>query len=125
MNPNQGQEINVRNYRDTNSNYISIQAIRDVRNEDEVHLWIEYENKFDNYYPLHIHRGFPAAGYWNWANMKRYDTDSIIGGSLTVLRFDTATHIISGTFEFKCVNKETHDTLNVTDGRFDTYFGYW
>lgn len=62
-----------------------------------------------------------SAGYSDTPyNMIFWQTDSIVGGKLTILNFDTINQIISGTFYFDCVdNKGMHDTIHITDGSFD------
>ena len=48
-----------------------------------------------------------------------YITDSFHPGKIHFTRIDTLNRIVSGTFEFKAIDKNTGKTINVTDGRFD------
>ncbi|MCU0441382.1 MAG: DUF6252 family protein [Bacteroidia bacterium] len=66
----------------------------------------------------------PSANYIDTDKNKFWRTDSILGGEVTLINFDTVKQIISGTFYFDCVNKETNDTLRITDGRFDMNYTY-
>lgn len=66
----------------------------------------------------------PGGTYIDVNANKFWHTDSITGGEIQISRFDTINQIISGTFYFDCVNKETHDTLHITEGRFDMGFVY-
>jgi len=40
-------------------------------------------------------------------------------GVVSIVKFDTATNIVSGTFWFKAAGEDTADTIQVIDGRFD------
>ena len=46
-----------------------------------------------------------------------YFTDSLHNGTISLLRCDQ--NVISGTFEFNAIHKETGKVIYVTDGRFD------
>jgi len=48
-----------------------------------------------------------------------YITDSFHPGKIHFTRIDTLNRIVSGTFEFKAIDKNTGKTISVTDGRFD------
>lgn len=48
-----------------------------------------------------------------------YITDSLHPGKIHFTRIDTLNRIVSGTFEFRAIDKNTGKTINVTDGRFD------
>ncbi len=66
----------------------------------------------------------PKAGYFDIDKNIFGETDSLRGGEVTILRFDSIKQIISGTFYFDCINQETGETLKITDGRFDGYYTY-
>ncbi len=66
----------------------------------------------------------PHGSYWDVVKNINWRTDSIRGGQITILRFDSVNQIISGTFYFDCINKETGEVLKITDGRFDGYYTY-
>ncbi len=53
-----------------------------------------------------------------------YFTDSVRLGSVSILRFDSVHQIISGTFNFNAIHPVTHDSISITDGRFDMQFSY-
>ena len=52
-----------------------------------------------------------------------YSTDdtTYCSGSLTLTKFDTASHIMAGTFTITMASPHT-DTIRITDGRFDVLF---
>lgn len=51
---------------------------------------------------------------------KQYITNPAYTGSVNVVYYDTASRIVSGTFQFKAQNMNgTQDSIIVTDGRFD------
>ena len=54
-----------------------------------------------------------------------YNTDSLNTGAITITKFDTINHIVSGTFYFKAKLEDGTETVNVTDGRFDiSYYSF-
>lgn len=55
----------------------------------------------------------PLLTYW---------TDSTITGQLTITHFDQQKQIVSGTFYFDAIESPSHDTVHVTDGRFDMMY---
>jgi hypothetical protein len=65
-----------------------------------------------------------SASFVNSVENQFWNTNSFIGGELSLIRFDSAKQIVAGTFQFDCVNINTHDTLHITDGRFDMNFLY-
>jgi hypothetical protein len=66
----------------------------------------------------------PSARYIDANKNKFWETDSLRGGGVTLLRFDSVKQIISGTFYFDCINPETGEILKITEGRFDMNFTY-
>ncbi|RYE18438.1 MAG: hypothetical protein EOP51_21960 [Sphingobacteriales bacterium] len=48
-----------------------------------------------------------------------YFTDTLHTGTVTLTKFDTINHIVSGTFYFQAKLQGGTETVNVTDGRFD------
>jgi hypothetical protein len=48
-----------------------------------------------------------------------YMTSSMHTGKVQFTRIDTINRIVSGTFEFSAIDKNTGKTIKVTDGRFD------
>ncbi len=86
-----------------------------------------YKNDNSSYYPLYLDIKKPhvsAAKYTDVVTNKFWGTDSLTGGGTTISRFDTIHQIISGTFSFKCISKETQDMLDITEGRFDGHYTY-
>ena len=51
-------------------------------------------------------------------NNKRYKTDSLNGGEFIITKLDTIEKIVSGTFYFDAMNKNS-EIIKVTEGRFD------
>lgn len=51
-----------------------------------------------------------------------YITGPLSPGQVTVTRFDTVAHIVSGTFEAKLREYQGPDSLAITQGRFDCTF---
>lgn len=64
---------------------------------------------------------FFALAAFEEANDAGY-TDEIYQGELTITKFDLQTNIISGTFWFDIPHPITGDTVEIREGRFDTYF---
>lgn len=76
-------------------------------------------------YPLNLLKdSFPNANYIDMSDNQFWRTSSILGGGVNIFRFDTTIQILSGTFYFDCINKETNDTMHITDGRFDMHYTY-
>jgi hypothetical protein len=81
-----------------------------------------YFNKDSVNYSL---QNYPPGGqYIDVANNKLWSSDSLRVGQVSLLKFDTTNQIISGIFNFNCINTQTGEILNITDGRFDTHFIY-
>ena len=51
-----------------------------------------------------------------------YKIDTTKSHILNLLEIDTVNEIVSGTFEFSMISEDFLDTINVTDGRFDTKY---
>jgi hypothetical protein len=96
-----------------------------LNNTKDVVIGITYFNTFSNHYPLYMRKdNASSAGYSDRVVNQQWKTDSIVGGAVTITRFDTINQIVSGTFFFDCVNKETNDTMHITEGRFDMHYTY-
>jgi hypothetical protein len=66
-------------------------------------------------YAYHVKRRFNPLNEWI--------TNSQYTGSVTITKFDTANHIISGTFAFRAGSMDnTASPIDVTDGRFDVKY---
>ncbi len=111
---------------DRNKNWLTfINGNIVLSNHTDIVIGIEFNYTFDSYYPLFVKKnGSSSAGYTNYISNQFWQTDSIIGGGVNILRFDTTNQIVSGTFFFNCVNKETNDTMHITEGRFDMHYTY-
>lgn len=49
-----------------------------------------------------------------------YLTSNTINGSVTITKFDTSTHVISGSFSFRATHRTNPNSIiKITDGRFD------
>lgn len=62
----------------------------------------------------------------NFANYQDINGDdfyasTVVPGKIKITRLDIPKNIVSGTFEFKAVNKDGN-VINITDGRFDKKF---
>lgn len=80
------------------------------------------------FYPLFLNDyklgKYYGGTYIDLDSNKFWNTDSLVGGSIHINKLDTVYQVISGTFAFDCINPETHDTLHITDGRFDMNYLY-
>lgn len=55
----------------------------------------------------------------------KYFSDNIHTGEISITKFDTINHIVSGTFYFQAKLEGGTETVNVTDGRFDiSYYSF-
>ena len=104
----------------TDSTRIWISA---VKGDNEIHLYLKEVKAGTQYFNLPT----PKIGYTfnpeNYAEFresrtKGFSTNAQYTGSATLLRADTLTGIISGTFEFTA-GISTGETVRVTEGRFD------
>ena len=94
-------------------------------NTEDLTINLTYYNKNMDNYPLYLRDdGYNSGLYINVITNSFWRTDSLTGGEITLTRFDTVSQIISGTFYFDCINKETNDTIHITDGRFDMHYTY-
>ncbi len=59
--------------------------------------------------------------YPDYAEIDKYQTNSMVKGEITISRFDLANQIVSGTFWFDAINKDGK-TVQVREGRFDSHF---
>ncbi|GAA3932842.1 hypothetical protein [Hymenobacter algoricola] len=67
----------------------------------------------------------PAYGIYVMAKEvpdRLFLTSPTATGTLTVTRFDTVAHIVSGTFELTVQEGKSQETHSVTEGRFDLRF---
>ncbi len=48
-----------------------------------------------------------------------YDVDTLSPYVMNITKLDIVNNIASGTFEFTAISKECHDTVRITEGRFD------
>lgn len=55
------------------------------------------------------------------SSVNRYITNDVVGGQLTITRFDSANQIVAGTFWFNAI-AENRDTVKITNGRFDMHY---
>jgi hypothetical protein len=94
-----------------NTDYVIINIL--FKNENKTDYLIGFNN--DN---------SPKGQYYDIDKNTFWRTDSIRGGGIKLLRYDTLNQIISGTFFFDCINKETGDVLKITEGRFDMHYTY-
>lgn len=111
---------------------LSIDAINDNRDADYLgHIYVDLQipNLIEgNTYTLTDYNiaGKGGAKYTDISGPGNingnYETNSQMGGSLTVTKFDLARKIISGTFLFKATDMTNNKTVNVTNGRFDLTF---
>lgn len=87
-----------------------------------------FHNPTISSYPLYLfnYKGNSSVGasFIDATNNKFWKTDSLTGGYVIITRLDRINQIISGVFHFDCINTESHDTLHITDGRFDMNFLY-
>ncbi|MCU0441381.1 MAG: DUF6252 family protein [Bacteroidia bacterium] len=81
-----------------------------------------YKNVGKTEYIIGYNNSEIPVGQYVDANLQ-WRTDSLLGG-VVLLRYDTLKQIISGTFYFDCINKETGEILKITEGRFDGNFLY-
>ncbi|MES2560373.1 MAG: DUF6252 family protein [Bacteroidota bacterium] len=103
--------------------HISGNILLDNSRDDLINLTFFYDSS--NYYPLYLRKdNVPAGKYTDILANKFWRTDSLIGGGVTISKLDTLTQIISGIFQFSCIQKETQDTLHITEGRFDMHYTY-
>ena len=72
-------------------------------------------NSCDLYCPYSSMR-FKIKGLFNGGC---YMTDSSHRGKINFTKIDTVNKIVSGTFEFTAIDKNSGNMINVTDGRFD------
>ena len=52
-------------------------------------------------------------------NSSAYITTSVVGGTVTITKFDEVSGIISGTFEFDVIDNTTQKIISIKAGRFD------
>lgn len=72
----------------------------------------------DSYILSNLETTKSMAGFNNYNLNCYYETNPKQAGTLSIIKLDTANHIIAGTFEFTVWTEEC-DTIKVTDGRFD------
>lgn len=58
-------------------------------------------------------------GYFQAEDGSEYLTNRECTGKVNVIKADTLNNIISGTFYFTAINKNTGEKVKITDGRFD------
>lgn len=106
--------------------------IRAYNGESSINIYLRSVER-TGVYPLNFDTG-SSPNYRNPDNYGYYETEGNINGIIrsieyytttqytgrvNITRADTTNKIISGTFEFTAVNRETGKTVKVTDGRFD------
>ena len=74
---------------------------------------LSFKNSLEgnSWYAYYIYNGLPDSN--------RYFVDTVNTGTLNLLRLDTISFIMSGTFQFNGYNKYLNKTVKITDGRFD------
>ncbi len=112
----------------TNRNAIGINGY--IRNKEidflqiNIRWYHNLDSSINNYSIGYTNSYTPSGGYIDVNENNFWRTDSLRGGKVELLRFDSLNQIISGTFNFDCINKETGDVLKITEGRFDMHYTY-
>ena len=114
-------EFYVGNYQDgkpINSMMIHFQNLQQLKEGDYVWKQTTFENAvtgFPVYYENHI---YCRAFNYNkniWIYYGSYDSS----GKVSITKYDSVKHIISGVFSGKLREKNGTDEINITNGRFD------
>lgn len=107
--------------------HVNVTGMISLNNMRDELINVRFYNTYANYYPLYMDLKMPnlsAARFTDFTVNQTWGTDSIIGGDLSILKFDTSNQIISGTFSFRCINQQIKDTMEITEGRFDMHYTY-
>jgi hypothetical protein len=57
-----------------------------------------------------------------YLNGQYYYTNADYTGKVTITHFDETKKIVSGTFDFKVLDTQTNEVVNISEGRFDLYY---
>jgi hypothetical protein len=106
----------------THKFYIHISAIKDhddgveslsmMVNADSAGTYL-FNGSLQNGYSYPAYASFSKAGYFSSV------TDSVYTGKLVLTKVDERSRIISGTFEFRSIDKNSGRVFTITEGRFD------
>ena len=118
---NQWIEFNIGNYQDgkpINSMMIHLQNLQQLKEGDYVWKQTTFENAvtgFPVYYENHTY--CRAYNYTKkiWVYYGSYDSS----GKVSITKYDSVNHIISGTFNGKLREKNGIDEIVISNGRFD------
>lgn len=109
----------------SNDNLVHILGMILLNNSTDQAIHVYFNTEKKTIYPIYLRKdGNRSGGFNDGNNNQEWSTDSVTGGETTILKYDTITQILSGTFYFDCINKETNDTMHITDGRFDMHYTY-
>ena len=104
---------------ESRNNFFGLEANKDGSFAEQMNIYVQNASLGRNT----IIR-FNAESFYNSNNGNncfRYYLDTIKPRILDITKLDKEKKIISGTFEFTAFNN-CKDTINITKGRFDTYF---
>jgi hypothetical protein len=108
-----------------NSLILSGNIINKPIDDLKVSFWFQYIPNSTNYIiGFNNTINLTAGSFRDFNTNIVWLTDSARGGKVTLLHFDSIRQIISGTFNFDCINKETGEVIKITEGRFDGNYTY-
>ena len=108
---------------DTVGKYLNISAIKD-KDLKSMSLYFNYVEFQIGSYKIN-YNDIVFRDHIKCASSPNYELDTMANNIVKINFIDKTKRIVSGEFNFNCINKGCKDSAIITNGRFDLNFNYW